>query len=299
MSLSAALDAYEKYHGTYNDRIHMWLAAGTPRGSASSGHAAIGAAAQKHDIGLTMHCAEASRDLDIYRQQYECSPLQFCSATHLTSAKSVFAHVVHPDPAAGDLDILRETRSTVSHNPTSNLKLGSGVAPIPEMMAAGVNVTLGTDGAPCNNTYDMFREMHLASILHSGIHQDAGLVNAYEVLEMATINGARALGLEDQIGSLEVGKKADVVTVAPKGLSAAPWDPRQIELGGMDPVTALVHSSGTNVETVMIDGVFVVMEGNLMQLDEASIIAQAKKSVVGIRSRSGVTARAHMSMKYI
>ncbi|ORY09567.1 5-methylthioadenosine/S-adenosylhomocysteine deaminase n1 [Clohesyomyces aquaticus] len=299
MSLSSAISAYEKYHETVNGRLHMWFSAGTPRGSPFSAHAAIGTAARKHGIGLTMHCAEAPKDLSIYRQYYHCSPLQFCKETELTSPKSVFAHVVHPDAKAGDFDILRESNSTVSHNPTSNLKLGSGICPVPDMVAAGVNVALGTDGAPCNNTYDMFREMHLASILHGGARQEAGVLNAYQVLEFATMNGARALGLEDQIGSLEIGKKADIVIVAPKGISSAPWDSSQVFAGAMDPVTMLVHGSGVDVDMVLVDGCVLVRDGGLLHIDEATIARKAKESVAGIRKRSGISARNHMSLKYI
>jgi cytosine/adenosine deaminase-related metal-dependent hydrolase len=245
-----------------------------------------------------MHCAEAPKDLTIYRDYYNCSPFQFCRDTELTGSKSVFAHCVHPDPAAGDFDILRESQSTVSHNPTSNLKLGSGVAPIPDMVAKGVNVALGTDGAPCNNTYDMFREMHIASILHGGLRQNAGVLSAYDVLKFATINGARALGLEAEIGSLEVGKKADVVVVVPKALSCAPWDASEQAAGGMDPVTVLVHSSGVDVDTVLVDGKLLVSDGKLLHMDEDAIIQQAKCSVTGIRQRSNVGTRNHMSLKY-
>lgn len=299
MSLSSAIVAHEKHHGACNGRLHIWLAASTPRGSPSSSHAVVGEAAQKHDIGLTMHCAEAPKDLEIYRQYYQCSPFQFCQDTGLTGAKSVFAHVVHPDQAAGDLNILGKSKSTASHNPTSNLKLGSGVAPIPDMLAAGINVALGTDGAPCNNAYDMFREMHLASILHCGVRHDAGLLGAYQVLEMATINGARALGLEHQIGSLEIGKKADIVVVRPKGLSTAPWDPEQVILGGIDPVTVLVHSPSTEVETVLVDGEMLVEGGELVYLDESRIMSQARDSAAGIRSRSGVSAHTHTQLNFI
>ncbi|KAF2681596.1 5-methylthioadenosine/S-adenosylhomocysteine deaminase n1 [Lentithecium fluviatile CBS 122367] len=299
MSLNSALVAHEAYHGSENDRLHIWFAAGTPRGSPIDAYAAIGEVASKHDIGVTMHCAEAPRDLPIYRDYYQCSPLQFCETTKLTGTKSVFAHVVHPDPDAGDFRILCQTKSTVSHNPTSNLKLGSGISPIPSMVAAGVNVALGTDGAPCNNTYDMFREMHIASILHSGAQQDAGVLNAYQVLEFATINGARALGLEEQIGSLEVGKKADVVIVAPRGLDAAPWDANQVPLGGVDPVTVLVHNSGVDVDTVLVDGCVLVENGKLPHIDETVIIRRATESVAGIRKRSGVGARNHMALKYV
>jgi len=299
MSLDAAIVSYESHHGSVNDRLHMWFSAGTPRGSPIDAHAAIGQAAADRDIGVTMHCAEAPKDLSIYRQYYQCSPIQFCKDTNLTGKKSVFAHVVHPDPSAGDFDLLRETKSTVSHNPTSNLKLGSGISPIPEMVACGVNVALGTDGAPCNNTYDMFREMHMAAILHGGARQDSGILNAYQVLEFATINGARALGLEEQIGSLEVGKKADIVVVAPKGLSSAPWDAAQVPFGGMDPITVLVHSSGGDVDTVLVDGCVLVDHGKLLHIDETDIIERAKESVAGIRKRSGVCARSHMAVNYV
>ncbi|KAF2661399.1 5-methylthioadenosine/S-adenosylhomocysteine deaminase n1 [Lophiostoma macrostomum CBS 122681] len=299
MSVSSAFAAYQKYHGSFNDRLQMWFAAGTPRGSPSAAHAAIGETARKHGIGLTMHCAEAPKDLEIYRQYYQCSPIQFCRDTSLTGPRSVFAHVVHPDPSAGDFELLRQSKSTVSHNATSNLKLGSGIAPIPDMLAAGVNVALGTDGAPCNNTYDMFREMHIASILHCGARQDANVMSAYQVLEMATINGARALGLEEQIGSLEIGKKADIVLVIPKGVGSAPWDAEEVATGGIDPVTALVHGSGVRVDTVLVDGCILVEHGDLFHLDETAIVAKAQESIVGIRKRSRVGARNHMSLKLI
>ena len=213
MSVEAALNAHSRYNQSSDERIQIWFAAGTPRGSPLEAHAKIGETARQHDIGITMHCAEAPDDLTIYRKQYQGrSPLQFCEEASLTSRKTVLAHVVHPDPAT-DFEILRRTKTTVSHNPTSNCKLGSGIAPIPEMLDAGVNVALGPDGAPCNNTYDMFREMHLAAILHSGHKQSAGIIDAYTVLEMATIRGARALGLENCIGSIEVGKKANFIAV--------------------------------------------------------------------------------------
>ncbi|OCK75735.1 5-methylthioadenosine/S-adenosylhomocysteine deaminase n1 [Lepidopterella palustris CBS 459.81] len=299
MSVSAALAAHASHHGAFNDCLHVWLATGTPRGSPFSSHSAIGAACRAHDIGLTMHCAEAARDLEIYRSQYSCSPLQFCQEAQLTSPKTVLAHVVHPDLST-DLDILRRTGTTVSHNPSSNCKLASGIAPIPEMLRAGVNVSLGTDGGPCNNSYDMIREMHLASILHSATHQTAGIVSAYDALCMATINGARALGLESEVGSLEVGKKVDFVVVDACGVGCAPWDVEQVAEGGVDPITALVHGcTGRDVERVVVDGVVRVENGELVGIDERGILEAARRAVRGIRDRSGVKARKIGETKYL
>lgn len=236
-----------------------------------------------------MHCAEAPKDLTIYKDSYGLTPMQFCEQAKLTGPKTVLAHMVHLDLAV-DLPILKEGGTTVAHNPNSNCKLASGIAKVPEMLEAGVNVSLGTDGAPCGNTYDMFREMHLAGIIHKGAQNNAGLVGAETVLEMATINGARALGLEKEIGSLEVGKKADFVVVNPGGLHAAPYSEEQVLSGGVDPMTTVVYScTGADVEMVVVDGEILVRNGKLVNMNEEEIIEAARKSVKGIRKRSGIS----------
>jgi cytosine/adenosine deaminase-related metal-dependent hydrolase len=299
MSLQSAVTAFEKYHGSFNDRLHIWFAAGSPRGASIDDYREIGKTAKLRNIGMTMHCAEAPNDNNLYHEHYGCSPLEFCQNANLTSKKTVLAHVVHPDPQP-DFQILAESGTTVSHNPTSNCKLGSGISPIPDMLAAGVNVAIGTDGAPCNNTYDMIREMHLASIIHSGARQEAGIVDSYTALEMATINGARALGLESTIGSLEVGKKADFVVINPNSLHSAPWDATQIYNGGIDPVTVVVHScSGADVDLVVVDGQILVEKGKSRMVDETQLLADAKERISYLRKRSGVSARNHINVNFI
>lgn len=299
MSISSMLSAHETHHGSFDDRLHVWAAAGTPRGSPLSSHLGIGEACREHDIGLTMHCAEAPKDLTIYRDSYNLTPMQFCEQAKLTGRKTVLAHMVHLDLAT-DLSILRESGTSVAHNPNSNLKLASGIACVPEMLDARVNVSLGTDGAPCGNTYDMFREMHLAGILHKGANHNASLVGAEQVLEMATINGARALGLEDEIGSLEMGKKADFVVVNPKRAHCAPWDPSQVAEGGVDPMTVVAYScSGADVEMVVVDGEMLVEGGKLARWDEGVLVEEAKRSIKRIRERSGIKVTNRKGWKYI
>jgi cytosine/adenosine deaminase-related metal-dependent hydrolase len=298
MSIPSMLYAHSTHHGSFNDRLHVWAAAGTPRGSPLSSHLGIGETCREHSIGLTMHCAEAPKDLTIYRDSYGLTPMQFCQQAKLTGKKTVLAHMVHLDLSI-DLPILEATGTTVAHNPNSNLKLASGIARVPEMLDGGVNVSLGTDGAPCGNTYDMFREMHLAGILHKGANLDAKLVGAETVLEMATINGARALGLEKEIGSIEVGKKADFVVVRP-GLNAAPWDEGQVVEGGLDPMTVVVYScSGSDVEMVVVDGEVLMEDGKLVKMDEGEVVEAAKKSIRGIRERSGIKAANRKGWKYV
>lgn len=299
MSIASMLAAHEKHHGSFNDRLHVWAAAGTPRGSPLSSHLGIGQACKEHDIGLTMHCAEAPKDLTIYKDLYSCTPMQFCQDAQLTGVKTVLAHMVHLDLPV-DLPILKETRTTVAHNPNSNCKLASGIASVPEMLDAGVNVSLGTDGAPCGNTYDMFREMHLAGILHKGSHLDAKAVGAETVLEMATMNGAKALGLDKEIGSIEIGKKADFVVVDPRGLYCAPYDEEDVLSGGVDPMTTVVYScTGNDIEMVVVDGECLVKDRKLVKVDELEIIEAAKKSIRGIRERSGVKAENRRGWKYV
>jgi cytosine/adenosine deaminase-related metal-dependent hydrolase len=291
MSLEQGLLAHEKFHKSYNDRLHMWLAVGTPRGNSEDFHAAVGSAAYDREIGITMHCAEAPKDLEIYHDLYHCSPMEFCERTRIAGPRTVLAHMVNLD-LDRDLDILKRTGTTVAHNPSSNCKLASGIAAIPDMLSKGVNVGLGTDGAPCANTYDMIREMNLASILQSGHRQTAGILPAVTALEMATINGAKALGIDKDVGSLEVGKKSDFVVVNPYTLASAtaPWDHEQLLEGGIDPVTALIHScTGRDVDMVVVDGRILVKAGILVNVDEAKILKEARTSIKGIRNRSGVT----------
>ena len=291
MSVNAAIANHKKYHGNFNDRLHIWMAADTPRGADESGFAAIGEAGLQHNIRVTMHCAEASGDKKMIREAYKATPLEFCSNTKMVGSHIVLAHLVH---IAEDLDIeiLQRTGTSVAHNPTSNAKLGDGIAPIPLMLAANINVALGSDGGPCNNAYDLFRDMHLAGLIHCAKAEDPTLLPAEQILEMTTINGARALGLESTLGSLEVGKKADFVVIDPSGLNTAPYDPAGTTCSGMHPTTVVVHScSGENVEMVVLDGEVVVENGVLLRVDEAQIKQNARDASLRLRQSSGVKAQ--------
>lgn len=298
MSIESLLSAHAEFNGSSNDRIHIWAACGTPRGASLSSFAEVGQACRTHDIGITMHCAEAPRDLPIFREVYAGrSPMQFCRDAQLTGPKTVLAHMCHLDLDA-DLPILMETGTTVAHNPTSNLKLASGIAQVPRMLDAGINVSLGTDGAPCNNSYDMLREMHMASIIHKGATLDATVVGAHEALEMATIRGAMALGLEQETGSIEVGKKADLVILSVDGAWAAPWDPD--EISGIDPVSLVVGScTGKDVTHVMVDGLMLVQDKHLICADEGHIVLAARAAVKGIQTRSGIQVPPKAGWNYV
>jgi len=162
---------------------------------------------------------------------------------------------------------VREGGVSVAHNPSSNLKLANGIAPVQDLLDDGVNVSLGTDGAASNNNLNLFEEMHLAALLQKWLKRDAEALPAREVLRMATIRGARALGLDGDIGSLEIGKRADVIMIDAAQPHLAPRH---------DPIALLVYSAqAADVCTVLVDGRILLEDRELCTLDEAALLAQA------------------------
>jgi 5-methylthioadenosine/S-adenosylhomocysteine deaminase len=189
---------------------------------------------------------------------------------------TVAAHGIYVD--ADDRRLLREGGVSVAHNPGSNLKLANGIAPVQALLDDGINVSLGTDGAASNNNLNMFEEMHLAALLQKWLRRDAEALPARQVLRMATIRGARALGLEAQIGSLEVGKRADVVMIDAAQPHLAPRH---------DPVALLVYSAqAADVVTVLVDGHILMEDRVLRTLDEESLLEQATEQTHRLLQRA-------------
>jgi cytosine/adenosine deaminase-related metal-dependent hydrolase len=277
-SLFGVLDMHSKWNGAANDRIHVWFGPRTPGGVSAELYREMSNYAHQRDMGITMHLAEVEADKIFLREKYGLSPVYFAERVGLLGPKSVLVHMVWLDDA--DIARLAETKTSVSHNPSSNSKLASGVCKVPQMLASGVNVALGCDGGPSNNDYDLIREMKLAAILHKAVTLDPLIVPAESVLEMATINGARALGLEHEIGSLEVGKKADLIVVDLERLHTTP---------SMNPVSTLVYAAtGGEVDTVVVDGRIVVRDHQLLTMDEYEIMAQARQHANALYKRAGI-----------
>jgi len=225
-----------------------------------------------------MHCAEAPADRTFFASQNH-TPMSYCSSVNLLGPKTVLVHMVHLD--SSDIATLAETGTHVVHCPSSNSKLASGICKVPALLAAGVNVSLGTDGAPCNNTCDMLQEMRLAGILHKVATMDPTAVPAETVMECATIKGAQALGLAEKVGSLEVGKKADFVVLDMRAVHLQPWH---------NPVSAVVYAcTGRDVEMVVVDGKTVVEKGVLVTMDEEAIWKEAAWRSKEVVARAGLT----------
>jgi len=222
--------------------------------------------AHEMDIPVTIHLHETAHEIEEAMKQNAMRPLQRLNAIGLVSPALIAVHMTQLE--AAEIEILAGSGSHVVHCPESNLKLASGFCPVGTLLRAGVNVALGTDGAASNNDLDMLGEMRTAALLAKGVAGNPEALPAEDALRMATINGARALGLDDKTGSLEIGKEADIVAVNFDTIETSPV---------YDPVSQLVYSCGREqVSDVWIAGRHVMKDRVLTQLDERDIRDQAR-----------------------
>ncbi len=228
----------------------------------------------RYDVPILIHLAETEDESRMAQARHGQSPTAFLDAIDFWRPSVLAAHGVWV--SAEDVAILRRRGVGVSHNPESNMKLASGTAPIPAYLEAGVDVGLGTDGAASNNDLDMFEAMRMASLLHKLQSGDPRVVDAATSLEMATIGGARAIGLEAMIGSLEPGKRADLIVVS---MTA----PRQTPM--YDPISHLVYTTrGDDVDTMIVNGRILMRGRHVLSLDEAAVLAEARELADTVRS---------------
>jgi 5-methylthioadenosine/S-adenosylhomocysteine deaminase len=222
--------------------------------------------ARQLDLPIQTHVQETQRELDESIATTGASPLVRLDRLGVTGPGFVAIHSVHLAP--GDLELLARQRCHVVHCPTSNLKLASGIAPVTQMFAHDINVALGTDGPASNNRQDVFAEMRIAALLAKVRASDAAALPAQQVIEMATLGGAQALGLHERIGSIVPGKEADLIAVNLGELDDAPL---------YDPISHLVHVAGRErVSNVWVGGERVVRDRRLTTLDEPALLARAQ-----------------------
>jgi 5-methylthioadenosine/S-adenosylhomocysteine deaminase len=234
--------------------------------------------ADDKSIGISAHVAESKSVVEAVRKEHGANGVvEFLHRFGISAKNSIFAHSVHVSEQ--EIQILRETGTSVSHNPVSNMMLGDGVAPVVEMLRQGVNVGLGTDGAASNHSQDLFDTMKAASLLQKVHHQDAGVIKPYDVLRMATIGGARALGLDAVCGTIEVGKQADLILVNLDTVHNQPVN---------DIFSQIVHcAKASDVKTVIVDGEIVMRDRCLTKLDDGKILADAKLANRDLMERVG------------
>lgn len=278
-SLENAIKMWEQYEGAADGRVNVWFGARTPGGVSTAFLTKMCAEAKARNIHITMHCLEEEMDREVF-QQFNKSPMEYCESIGLLSDRTVLIHMCWVE--GEDIGRLSRTGTHIAHCPASNMKLGSGFCPIPQLLKQGVNVGIGCDGAPCNNMLDLFQEMRLAAIIHKGHSRDPKVVSAEEALEMSTINGAKALGLDGEggIGSLEIGKKADFVGIPLK---------RAHQVPNYDPVASIVYAtSAGDVSLVVVDGKVVVENGVLKTMDEDQVMRDGITAGKAVIKRSGL-----------
>ena len=204
------------------------------------------------------------------------APTIYLSEVGLVNERSVIAHGVNVDDR--EIAVLAERGASITHCPSSNLKLGSGIADVRRLRDRGITVGIGADGAACNNRLDGFEELRLAALLASGLH-GPGALTAWDVLAMGTRDGARAMRLDAEVGTVEVGKKADVIVLDPEKLSGP----------GGDPATRIVHGGGSRaVRDVIVDGRVVVRHGVPVTLDPEAVRAYAAEALPSLVARAGI-----------
>lgn len=277
-SIAASLALLNKWHGRADGRIRYCFA---PRFAISCTAELLSTVAQlarQRDVMIHTHASENRTECAMVEQETGMRNIAYLESVGISGKHVALAHCVHVDSV--ELNMLSSSGTNVVHCPSSNLKLGSGIAPVKEMLQAGVSVSLGADGAACNNRLDMFTEMRTAALLQKAQHGPE-VLPAQQALRLATIEGAKAMGLDQEIGSIELGKRADIVVL---NISALHLTPAPTDLA-----SAIVYSAQPDdVQTVIVAGRLVLRERQLLTLDEARVRSDANEQAVELFKRAGI-----------
>ena len=264
---------YARFHGKADGRLQIAVSPGSFRNATKDGLKALGAYATEKQLIVHTHVSESKQVADQVKKRFGKHWIEVADECGLLSNRFQAAHGVWLTPP--EIKLLSSAGATVVYNPASNMALASGVAPVPQLIQAGVNVAFGGDSAGCNFSLDLLSHLGLGALLQKVHTLNPKALNAYQVLEMATRNGAKALGQEASLGSLEVGKKADLIAI----------DTQQSHLQPLhDPVAAVVYgATGTDVSHVMIDGQLILQDKEFVTLDQQQIMHTAVSRAYAIR----------------
>ena len=277
-ALTESSDLCSKWHGAAGGRLRYCFAPRYAPSCTGPLLRAVSDLAERSGAMMHTHAAETPLELDTVKRETGHDEIAYLDSVGISGPHAALAHCVWVDK--DDIAVLARQRTNIVHCPSSNLKLGSGIAPIPEMLAAGCRVGIGADGAPCNNRLDAFSEMRLAALIQKPRLGPVALP-AVQALELATLGGARALGLEADIGSIETGKCADLIVLDLDGPHAQPDD--------ADLISRIVYSArAADVRHVIVDGRIVVRDGSLKTADLSEIRRAANKEARRLRGAVGV-----------
>ena len=265
----STLETIEKWHGKDNGRINVWFGVGTVFTTSEEFMANATNLAKKYGVGICIHLHESKREVKEWKKRFGTTPIKYLdSEIAFLNSNVLAAHCVWVD--GDEIQILENTDTKVSHNPISNMFLASGIAPVPEMLRAGITVGLGDDGACVSGTSDMLQQMKTAVLLQKVAKGDPTAITAETALEMATIEGARAIGLEKEIGSIEPGKRADLTIIDTEKPNFYPINRVHSQL--------VYCGRAENVDTVIINGKVVMENGIVRTVDVQKVLEKAQKA---------------------
>ena len=273
--LKESMDIARKFHGYANGRVSIRLGPHAAYTCSPNLLTKIRETASALNVGIHMHLAESKEMVKLVKEKYGLTEVELLESIGFLKPDVLAAHCIHLSDEEMKLMAKRDIK--VSYNPVANMKIGLGVSKIKDLMGFGITVGIGTDGPASNNSLDMFEEMKVAALLQKVHYMDPTVLPAQRVLKMATVDGARALGLEKAVGSLEVGKRADIILI----------DFRRPHLMPVHDLYAnLVYSArGSDVDTIIVDG-NILMEGREVKtLDEEAVMERAQKTALDILAR--------------
>lgn len=266
---------YKSWHNGAGGRIKVMVGPHAPYTCSPGYLRKVVELARELNVGIHIHIAESADEVEESLKNYGKSPVRHIYDLGLFDIPTVAAHCVHLSDE--DIEILAENKVSVVNNPTSNLKLASGFAPVEKMIKKGINVALGTDGPSSNNNLNMFEEINLAAIINKSVDHDATSIPAITAIKMATVNGAKALGLEKEIASIEVGKKADLIII---DTQKPHFYPRH------NIISAVAYSAqASDVKTVIVDGKIVMEDYEIKTIDTERIMFETEKAAKDLMRR--------------
>ena len=278
-ALQESLEFYQRWNNYDNGRIRYALC---PRFVVSCSDVLlreVASLSQQYQIPVHTHASENQGEIELVERERGIRNIIYLDSLGLCNDSLILAHCIHL--ADDEIKILTESQTNIAHCPGSNLKLGSGIAPIPPLLNLGARVSLGADGAPCNNNLSIFMEMRLAALIQKPFHGPRSMP-AQTVVEMATRGGARAMGLEHEIGSLEEGKKADMVLISLDGWHTRPQNAASV-------YSQLVYQAqASDVTATIVDGHLLMKDGYLLSIDEEKVKSAAEVSLQRISQRAGL-----------
>jgi cytosine/adenosine deaminase-related metal-dependent hydrolase len=278
-SIRESVDLLEKWNGHDHGRIRYAFAPRFVISCTESLLTQVRDLAEHYDVFVHTHASENRGEIEIVEQDTGMRNITYLDHIGLAGERLILAHCIWLTEE--EKMIIRKRGVHVSHCPGSNLKLASGIAQVPQMADMGINLGLGADGAPCNNNLDMFQEMRLAALIQKPVHGPTAM-NARQIFRMATIDGAKAVGLENEIGSLEVGKKADLAIL---NLNTFHCNP----MFGTDAISRIVYSAmSSDVETTIIDGRIVMENRQMKTIDQTFVLKESEVAIKRLMKRAGI-----------